>query len=67
MGAIILVAIGGFILFEGLLWALAPSVMRRAFDQMMRQVSDKDLHVGGAIAVFVGMCLFAFGAKLILQ
>jgi len=67
MGAIVLVAIGGFILLEGLLWALAPTAMRRAYDQMMRQVSDKDLHVAGAVAVFVGMCLFALGAKLILQ
>ena len=67
MGAIILVAVGGFILLEGLLWALAPAAMRRAYDQMMQQVSDKELHVGGAVAVFVGMCLFVFGAKLILQ
>ncbi len=67
MSAIILVAIGGFILLEGLIWAIAPTAMRRAYDQMMRQVSDRDLHVGGAIAVFIGTCLFALGAKLILQ
>ena len=67
MGAIIIVAIGGFIFLEGLMWALAPTAMRRAYDQMMQQVSDKDLHVGGTIAVFIGVCLFAFGAKLILQ
>jgi len=67
MGAIILVAVGGFILLEGIMWALAPTAMRRAYDQMMSQVSDRDLHVGGAVAVFIGICLFAFGAKLILQ
>ena len=66
MGAIVLVAIGGFILLEGLMWAIAPTAMRRAYDQMMRQVSDRDLHIGGVIAVFVGTCLFALGAKLIL-
>ena len=67
MGAIILVALGGFILLEGLMWALAPTAMRRAYDQMMRQVSDRDLHVGGAVAVFIGTCLFVIGTKLILQ
>ena len=67
MGAIVLVAIGGFILLEGLMWAIAPTAMRSAYDQMMQQVLDRDLHIGGAIAVFIGTCLFAFGAKLILQ
>lgn len=67
MGAIILVAIGGFILLEGLMWAIAPTAMRRAYDQMMAQVSDRDLHIGGAFAVFIGTCLFVLGAKLILQ
>ena len=66
MGAIVLVAIGGFILLEGLMWAIAPTAMRRAYDQMMRQVSDRDLHIGGVIAFFIGTCLFALGAKLIL-
>ena len=67
MGAILLVAIGGFILLEGLMWALAPGAMRQAYTQMIEQVSDRDLHIIGAISVFIGMCLFAFGAKLILQ
>ncbi len=67
MGAIILVAVGGFILLEGLLWALAPTAMRRAYDQLMQQITDKELHIGGVIAVFVGMCLFILGTKLILQ
>ena len=43
MGAVLLVAFGGFILLEGLMWAVAPTAMRRAYDQMMQQVSDKDL------------------------
>ncbi len=67
MGAVILVAIGGFVLLEGLMWAIAPAAMRSAYDQMMQQVSDRDLHIGGAFAVFIGTCLFAWGAKLILQ
>lgn len=67
MGAIILVAVGGFILLEGLMWAISPSAMRRAYDQLMQHVSDRDLHIGGAFAVFIGTCLFAWGAKLIVQ
>ena len=67
MGAIVLVAVGGFILLEGLMWAIAPTNMRDAYNQLMEQASDKDLHVGGAVAVFIGTCLFALGAKLILQ
>jgi uncharacterized protein YjeT (DUF2065 family) len=67
MGGVILVAIGGFILIEGIMWAVAPTAMRRAYDEMMRQVSDRDLHIGGAIAVFIGMCVFMIGTKLVLQ
>ena len=67
MGGVILVAIGGFILIEGIMWAVAPTAMRRAYDEMMRQVSDRDLHIGGAIAVFIGMCMFMIGTKLVLQ
>lgn len=67
MGAILLVALGGFILLEGLMWAIAPTAMRRTYNQMMKQVSDKDLHLVGTISVFIGACLLVFGAKLILQ
>jgi len=67
MGAIILVALGGFILLEGLMWALAPGAMRRTYTQMIEQVSNRDLHIVGAFSVFLGMCLFVLGAKLILQ
>ena len=67
MGPVILIAFGGFILLEGLMWALAPGAMRRAYDEMMRQVSDRDFHIAGAVGVFVGTCLLVFGAKLVLQ
>lgn len=67
MGGVILVAIGGFILIEGIMWAVAPTAMRRAYDEMMRQVSDRDLHIGGAVAVFIGMCVFLIGTKIVLQ
>lgn len=66
MGAVILIAFGGFILLEGLMWALAPGALRRTYDEMMKQVSDRDLHVAGAIGVFVGTCLLVYGAKLAL-
>jgi len=67
LGAVILIAFGGFILLEGLIWALAPGAMRQAYDQMMKQVSDRELHIAGAVGVFVGVCLLAYGAKLVLQ
>ncbi len=49
------------------MWALMPGAMRRAYDEMMKQVSDRDLHVAGAVGVFVGTCLLAYGAKIVLQ
>ena len=67
MGAIILVALGGFVLLEGLMWAIAPTAMRRVYNEMMQQVSDRDLHKFGVVSVFIGMCLFMIGTKLILQ
>ena len=66
MGAVILIAFGGFILLEGLMWALAPGAMRRTYEEMIRQVSDRDLHIAGAISFFVGTCILLYGAKLIL-
>ncbi len=66
MGAVIIIAFGGFVLLEGLMWAIAPSAMRRTYNEMMKQVSDRDLHVAGAVGVFVGTALLAFGAKLVL-
>lgn len=66
MGSVILIAFGGFILLEGLMWAIFPSAMRRTYDEMMKQVSDRDLHIAGVIGVFVGTCLLAYGAKLVI-
>ena len=67
MGAVVLVAFGGFVLMEGLMWAIAPTAMRRAYEQMIQQVTDRDLHIAGAFSVFIGTCMLAYGAKLILQ
>jgi len=63
MGAVLLIASGGFILFEGLLWALAPGAMRQAYAQIMQHASDRDLHIAGAVSVFIGVALLLWGVK----
>lgn len=63
--AIVLIALGGAFLLEGLGWAVVPSVLRRLYSDMMAQMSDKDLHLTGVFSVAIGAALLAWGAQLL--
>jgi uncharacterized protein YjeT (DUF2065 family) len=62
--AIGLIALGGFILLEGLIWAVIPSQMRGFIRQMLETTEDRALHHVGLVSVFLGMTLLVWGVKV---
>jgi len=63
LGLVLLIALGGALAFEGVVWAVFPSQSRRLYAQMMQQMSDRDLHRGGLFCVALGAALLAFALK----
>jgi len=62
--AVIMIAIGGALFFEGAAWAIFPGGIRRLYAEMMASLDDRDLHISGAISVFLGVALIMWGFKL---
>ena len=60
---VVLIAFGGFVTLEGLIWAVFPTQMRATYRRMMEEVSDRDLHYAGLLSVFVGCLMLAYGVK----
>lgn len=63
--AIVLIALGGALAIEGAAWAIFPGGLRHIYNEMMSQMSEKDLHIGGLISVFFGMCLLFAGSFML--
>ena len=63
--AISLIAIGGYLLIEGLGWAIIPGPMKIMFQRMFAMTGERDLHIAGLVSVFIGMALLVFGMKLL--
>ena len=63
LGIIILIAIGGTLAIEGFVWAVFPSQMRRSYEEGLRQVDDKTLHITGLVCVAIGMVLIGVAVK----
>jgi len=63
--AIILIAIGGTLAFEGAAWAIFPGGLRRVYRDMMAQMDDRMLHISGLISVFIGMICLMLGVGLL--
>jgi len=63
--AILLIAFGGALALEGAVWAIFPGGLRRAYQEFLAQADERDLHITGAISVFVGVCLLLFGVSLV--
>ena len=64
LGLVLLIALGGALAFEGVVWAIFPSQARRGYAQMMAQMSDRDLHRGGLVCVALGVALLAFALNV---
>ena len=52
----LLTALGLVLVIEGLLYALVPGQLRRMAD-IMRQLSDEQLRIGGASAIALGVLI----------
>jgi len=61
---IALIAFGGFILFEGFIWACFPAQMRELYSRVVDETKDRELHIAGLISVFIGAALLVFGIKV---
>ena len=64
LGLVLLIALGGALAFEGVVWAIFPSQARRGYAQMMQQLSDRDLHIGGLICVALGVAILAYALNV---
>ena len=64
LGIIILIAFGGALVLEGFVWAVFPAQMRRAYDQSLKMVDDKSLHVTGLMCVAIGVVLVGIAVKI---
>jgi len=63
LGIVLLIAFGGALAFEGAVWAIFPSQMRRMYREMMNEMDDKSLHIGGLVSVAFGVALLVFAIK----
>lgn len=59
-----MIAIGGALAFEGVLWAVFPSQMRRMYHEALSQMDDKVLHIGGLVSVMLGVIMVGAAVKL---
>jgi len=59
-----MIAIGGALAFEGVLWAIFPSQTRRMYEEALSQMDDKALHIGGLVSVMLGVILVGAAVKL---
>lgn len=59
-----MIAIGGALAFEGVLWAVFPSQMRRMYHEALSQMDDKALHIGGLVSVMLGVIMVGAAVKL---
>lgn len=63
LGVIILVAIGGTMALEGFVWAVFPAQMRRSYEEGLRLIDDKSLHVMGLVCVAIGVAVIGAAVK----
>jgi len=64
LGIIILIALGGAMALEGFVWAVFPAQMRRAYEESLRLIDDKSLHIGGLVCVAIGVLLVGLAVKM---
>jgi uncharacterized protein YjeT (DUF2065 family) len=63
MHVVAFIAIGGTLLFEGLIWAIFPGPTRQMYIGMLDQLDNKSLHLGGLISVILGIVLIGLAVN----
>lgn len=64
-GEVMLIATGSILAFEGVIWAVFPSQTRHLYSQMLREMDDRALHIGGLVSVALGVAILAFALKAV--
>jgi len=64
LGIILLIAFGGCLAFEGVVWAIFPSQMRRFYAEAFA-MGDKVLHQSGLVSLVIGILIIGFAVKSI--
>lgn len=62
IGTIMLIAIGGTLAIEGVLWAVFPRQIKDMYQQMLA-MPERSLHLAGLASVAFGVALLVMGVK----
>lgn len=63
ISTIVLIAIGGTLAIEGVLWAVFPRQIKEMYQQMLA-MPERTLHLAGLMSVAVGVAVLMIGVKL---
>lgn len=61
-GTLILIITGGILTFEGALWAIAPTMARKLYEDAFRQ-GDRMLHLTGLVSVALGVACLVYALR----
>jgi len=61
-GKLLLIITGGILAVEGALWAIAPTMTRKMYEDAFRQ-GDRALHIMGLISVALGAACLAYALR----
>jgi len=61
-GKLLLIITGGILTIEGALWAIAPTMTRKMYEDLFRQ-GDRMLHLAGLFSVALGVACLAYALR----
>lgn len=64
-GTLLLLTLGGALIFEGFGWAVAPDAMKRAYAEAIEMMSNRQLSTFGLISLAVGLVMIVLGVGLV--
>jgi len=62
-GVILMIAFGGVLAIEGVVWAIFPAQMRKFYIEAFA-MGDKALHQSGLVSVALGVALIVLAVKM---
>ena len=61
---ILLLTLGGALVYEGFAWAVGPAAMRKAYHEAMAQLDDRQLGLFGLASLGTGLVLVLLAVRL---
>ncbi len=62
ISTIVLIAVGGTLAIEGVLWAVFPRQIKDMYQQMLA-MPERTLHLAGLASVAIGVAILMIGVK----